>query len=404
MHNLDEINTPLVNIIKKDDTGDIVTLMDETVHDSFVDYFNQIGIRAVILGEEGVSEVEDPEFAILLDEIEGTQNAINALPHGINIAIAKYKPRLIGKDLEAAVVANLYDRRVFVGERGRGAYIIDNGKKRNLKKKKTDLSEVPSPYAYTTEISQRTKQEWLTQLFDWHFGNQLRSIDSTGTRLVEVADSNLRAYGDHRNVTKCWDVLASALVLEEAGCIITDLLGFSLSDAIFYDINNPDYSRDGGLNRRVGENIIAANKEDHDLIVYGKNAKPRYRECTWDFNKIGRSINIDESNTLEDVGEFKAKRLVRIIKSKLEIYGNLSAESIRKLIEFFRKRYVEVNYPIMILKIHFALEFSNQDYIDFHKHIKRELPEKFKGHLRAFDEYMERAISMDNGLISINDI
>lgn len=257
-------------VLNKYNTGDIVTAKDRCVHESVVKYFKEVGIGVKILGEEGVSDVKDPEFALLIDELEGTQNSINALPHGINMAIARYKPRLRFKDLESAVVTNLYDGRMFVGERGDGAYKIVEGKRVDFDEtKNSDLWEVPCSRSYTTTDNQRKRQEMLANIFFGKFGNQCRSVDSTGTMLVEVADRNRRAYGDWRNATKCWDVLPSALIIQEAGFVFTDCLGFDLSEAVFYNENNPDYDKDGGLNRRVGENFIVADRKDHCGLIFG---------------------------------------------------------------------------------------------------------------------------------------
>ena len=227
-----------LDIVRKNNAGDLVTAMDRSVHGSVIQYFREIGLSVAILGEEGQHQTANPQWAILIDEIEGTQNAVNQLPYGINMAIAPWRERIQVGDLESSVVTNLYDERIFVGEKAKGAYKIVCGERRELDRTQTDVYECPSPNAYTTSDEQAWRQGRLAEIFKKVIGNQPRSIDATGTRLVELADSNICAYGDWRNATKCWDVLPSALIIQEAGYVLTDSLGFDLSNAVFYDKNN----------------------------------------------------------------------------------------------------------------------------------------------------------------------
>jgi fructose-1,6-bisphosphatase/inositol monophosphatase family enzyme len=382
-----------------DGTGDIVTEMDRCVHESVIRYFQEIGLAVVILGEEGQHLTTSPRYAVLIDEIEGTQNAINALPHGINMAIAPYQKRLQVKDLEAAVVTNLSDGRIFVGERGKGAYKIVDGKKRELGKKQTDVYECPSANAYTTGLRfgeeipyssldndpglQRERQSFIEALFLRRFRNQPRSVDATGTRLVELADSNICAYGDWRNVTKCWDVLPSGLIISEAGFVITDVLGFDLNEAVFYESGNSEFEKDGGLNRKVGKNFIAASSEDHGKLVFGQGIcgwryhpypyGPSFDQaCTWDYlmntaMRIGvlvstkqdpvikyyldgdlREIKLDDLKSIFRVWEEVVnKKIQYIIDEKQECYQELGSQNTEKIRTEVGKRYC-YGHPLMV--------------------------------------------------------
>jgi fructose-1,6-bisphosphatase/inositol monophosphatase family enzyme len=348
-----------LDVVRKGNTGDIVTRMDRTVHDSVIRYFQENGISAVVLGEEGSYSSDQPQLAILIDEIEGTQNAVNGLDYGINIAVAKYKPQLKVKDLEAAVVVNLRIDKTFVGEKGR-VYVIDNGVERDLAAKETDIYETPSAEAYTVTENQRARQKALIEIFVKKLGNQPRSIDATGTRLVEVADGNIGAYGDWRHATKSWDVLPSALILTEAGFKVTDVYGFEFDEAILYDESN-------GLNKRIGENVIAASPEEHELLVFG-DSKPLMSSflqysfirpsCLWDFSvrgleselpirvgkfhdKTGLELTVGEVNELrKSFGTRIATNLVGIVKDRLEAYGDLNPANIERITDFYRDRYL----------------------------------------------------------------
>lgn len=232
--------------------GDIVTLWDKEVHNSIGEYFYKNNIRVRLIGEEGRYSADNPEVDILLDEIEGTQNAVNALPYGINIAACRHKGELRPSDLAASVVLNLRDGRRFVATKEGGTRIINNGQKK-AQTKQSDIWEVPLGYMTTEE--QEHRQDDVRKSLRNIFGPQYRSIDATGTRLAEIADGNLRLYADWRDATKPWDVLPSWLILKERGLECTDILGFSFDDAVLV--------RDNKLNMRIGENFLAANSEDH---------------------------------------------------------------------------------------------------------------------------------------------
>jgi len=363
MQNLKGISISAADLFKKDKTGDLVTAMDRSVHRSVIEYFQARGIPIAFLGEEGQSQVTNPRWAILADEIEGTQNAVNALTYGINLGIAPYKPRLRVSDLEAAVVTNLSDGRVFVGEKGKGAYKIQDAQRRELDRKQTDVYECPSPFAYTTDFHQVEYQKILAEVFRDNLGNQPRSVDATGTRLVELVDGNIRAHGDYRFATKCWDVLPSRLIIQEAGFVLTDVFGFDLSEAIFYDKDNPNFNGDGGLNRKVGNNFIAANPEDHEKLVFGigKNILPQhpcaaappkllsvhdhirineYRNLGW-FEALGdKKINREEF--WRGFGKRKADSLNASIKLARQDYVELNLDNVQRIIEKTRDRYVDI--------------------------------------------------------------
>jgi fructose-1,6-bisphosphatase/inositol monophosphatase family enzyme len=345
-------------IYSKKSSGDIITELDKTVHNSFIEYFRINQIPVCILGEEGQSSDIKPKYAILIDEIEGTQNAVNDLDYGINVAIAKYSHQLKVKDLESAVVVNLRNDTIYVGVKDKGAYKIQNGEKMNLIQKETDIYECPNPWAYTLDQVDEDRQITLSKIFRNALGPQPRSIDATGTRLVELVNGNIRAYGDWRNATKCWDVLPSALILTEENYTFTDILGFDLSESIFYDKNNSLFTKDGGLNRRVGENFITSNKEDHNLLTFGnKNRDVNLRwlevECTWDSiildsNEIpkgglmgGYGGMIWQNWFLKEGGKSFAEVINKIIDEKQEAYGSLNSSNVKDIIKKIGDTYLK---------------------------------------------------------------
>jgi len=250
---------PTDSIVKKGSEGDIVTAWDSAVHESVSRFFAKRGINICFLGEEGSYINNNPELVILMDEIEGTQNAINALPYGTNIAISKFKNILSFDDIAVAIVTNLRDGRKFVAIKNGETTIFDKGNTRKSLKKSTEIWEVPLGYMKTED--QRERQQQVFNLFYSLFGPQCRSLDSTGTRLAEIVDRNVLVYADWRDVTKPWDVIPSAFILNQANLPCTDILGFPFTGAIL--------ARDGKLNMELGKNFLAGEKESYDRALTG---------------------------------------------------------------------------------------------------------------------------------------
>ncbi|MBL7160124.1 MAG: hypothetical protein ISS95_01020 [Candidatus Aenigmarchaeota archaeon] len=298
------LNAVSKEIIETKATGDIITDADRYVHDGVIEYFQNMGIEALILGEEGAYCSKTPEVAVLLDAIEGTQNFVNDLDCGTNIAIANYKDILQAKDIEAAVVVNIPKNRKYVASRGNGVSVIDCYRKRKPIKKETDLYELPKKRAYIETEEQIRQQEFLDENASEIFGHQGRSIDATGIRLVALVDHNIKAYADFRHATKSWDSLPSALILMEAGYEFTDVFGFKLGEAVLYEKGNPKFKRDGGLNRRIGENFVAANPENHEKFI--RKFLPRY------------------------LVEFE-KTFDELVEERRKVYGGLDQENINLL-------------------------------------------------------------------------
>ena len=307
---------------------------------------NFCGIKAVVNGEECASRVRKPRYLVLLDPIEGTQNAVNGLDHGINIAIAPYKPQLRVKDLVAAAVCNLRDDAIYIAERGQGVTKYVNHERKEITRKQTDVYETPLPTAYTTDGFPRGRQEVLVDVFYNLLGNQPRSIDATGTRLVALLEGNIRAYGDWRDATKCWDVLPSALLLEEGGIKVTDVFGFDFSEGILFDRKDPRFQKDNGLNRRIGENFIAATPEDHERLVFGEeesiwkrttNEWPRPRHL------VGPYLppDLDRSQEFWNFGSKAATGLQWIIDKRKEAYGDLDRRNVEVVVRKLRERFLD---------------------------------------------------------------
>lgn len=325
-----------MEIGQEKDTGDLVTEMDQLVHDSIVEYLEEKEIPARVVGEEGADATANcPNYLIMVDPIEGTRNFLNNLTHGVNLAIAGYKSKLRMKDIDYAAVWNLQDDIVYNRRRGRTTNVLKEGEMYRPMRKDPKVAEIPSPWAYTTEDNQKERQVFLTDLIHNEVTNQIRSIDSTGTRLMEIGSNNLAVYADWRNATKCWDVLPSFFILQEENHEVSDILGFEFDQAVFYNEFNEDFDDDNSLNRAVGENFIAVNKEHCGLtsqvgglrhqILFGDNSRTieqlknmEQPESIWDKIIMGSEFEYPEPPYTEEKAKRLAKDMAELVNPIIE--------------------------------------------------------------------------------------
>jgi len=340
-------------VLSTSNTGDIVTEMDLASMNAVTEYFKCMKIPVIVNGEEGVDQVRNPEHLVMLDGIEGTQNAVNGLDHGINISIAPYRPLLKVKDIEAAVVSNLRSGVMYAATREKGAFKVQDGKIQGFSRKPTAVYECPLPNAYTTDILNRLRQRTAGNICLKVLGNQPRSIDATGTRLVALLEGDIRAYVDWRDATKCWDVLPSALILEEEGFVVTDVKGFSFSEGIFY---KEGYGHDNGLNRNIGRNFVAATPEDHDKLVFGLEDS-FWRRIIGELGFLPDMVKGDyhptELQWCEDFYEY-GRRVGMIFQHQIDqtllAYGGLNHDNVVDVVTKVRKNFLETisedKYPV----------------------------------------------------------
>jgi hypothetical protein len=95
--------------------------------------------------------------------------------------------------------------------------------------------------------------------------NQLRSVDSTGTRLAMVADGRCLAYIEGRKLKKlggAWNIIPSSTIINAAGSIATHIDGNPFSEDVVWNFKK--YKQ--GYNPNVARDVLAA----FDCNIYDK--------------------------------------------------------------------------------------------------------------------------------------
>lgn len=183
--------------------------------------------RSVSLTKElrrnDLAEDEIPKFIFLIDPIDGTSNAIKEIPaYAISIAVAEVNPGRLAtiNDVELGFVYNLANGNFFEAEKGKGCKLNNENVKPsdNVKINKMTLG------GFT-----KTGTSEASKLVDR--ARRMRVLGSVVLELSYVASGRYDAFLDLRG-SRIIDIAAGKLILEEAGCIITDKYGQKLNNVL----------------------------------------------------------------------------------------------------------------------------------------------------------------------------
>lgn len=168
-----------------------------------------------ILAEESGEITSDSEFRWIIDPLDGTTNYLHGFPHyAISIACEHR-----GK-LEHAVIYDPFKEELFCASRGDGA-TLNNRRIRvsNTRGLDTALIATGFPFRHPNEID----------VFEQRFGAFLRAVadmrraGAASLDLAYVAAGRLDGFWE--SGLCAWDVAAGALLVREAGGLVTDYSG-----------------------------------------------------------------------------------------------------------------------------------------------------------------------------------
>jgi myo-inositol-1(or 4)-monophosphatase len=178
------------------------------------------------LGEEGESTgAEKAEYRWLVDPLDGTTNYVHQIPHYcVSIALERRGQLICG------TVFDPVSGECFTAVHGGGAHL--NGRK-IAASAAVDFSQAVAAVSFPPKVQRgsRALNEFnrAVEVFQ-----SIRRTGSTALNLCYLATGRFDAYwgGD----TKAWDVAAGALIVQEAGGVITDYTGKSL------DLDHPQFA------------------------------------------------------------------------------------------------------------------------------------------------------------------
>jgi myo-inositol-1(or 4)-monophosphatase len=194
---------------------DFVTEVDRTAERIITDVLLAAEPGSRIVGEELSPEVVRDGLVWIVDPLDGTTNFLHDFPsYAVSIAAA------VDGELEAAVVQQVPRQETYSAARGHGAW---RGERRLSVSAISDpayaLIGTGFPFKDTSTMGEYLKQ--FTRVAAQTSG--VRRPGSAALDLADVAAGRFDAFWEQR--LSAWDVAAGALLVREAGGIVTDFAG-----------------------------------------------------------------------------------------------------------------------------------------------------------------------------------
>lgn len=206
----------------KSSSSDVVTEVDRQSEQLVFDRLHTLRPGDGFLGEEGSSDSSQSGITWVVDPIDGTTNFVYNIPHyAVSIAAVEGPPNPEEWTLLAGCVVNPSTGEVYSAGKGIGAF---RGDSRLHVAPPVDLQEalVLTGFAYGAHFRKHQAQLFVDVL------PKVRDIRRMGTAsldLVMIAEGRGDVYFER--TTSPWDFAGGAIVVEEAGGVVTGFHGAS---------------------------------------------------------------------------------------------------------------------------------------------------------------------------------
>jgi myo-inositol-1(or 4)-monophosphatase len=195
--------------------GDTSKRIDLAAEKALVDCLGKHEISCTLVSEEsGTKKIGfgRPEFYVVTDPVDGTTNSVRGLPFSANVIAVSKEANL--QDVETAIVTDIVHGITYTAQKNGGAF--RNGKKIEPSKTANLEDAVIGVDLNTFRIrEQLTKLEGLFKI-----GKHFRHFGANALEICYVADGSTDAFIDTRGKLRVTDMVASYLILREAGGII----------------------------------------------------------------------------------------------------------------------------------------------------------------------------------------
>jgi myo-inositol-1(or 4)-monophosphatase len=204
--------------------GDTMKKIDLVAEKALIDVLEEHKISCTLISEEtGTKRIgsQPSEIYLTADPVDGTTNAIRGIPFMATSIAMSRAPYL--KDVEAALVSDLFHNVTYTAQRDQGAY---RNEERIKPSKISSLEEAVVGVDFNTlRIKElvASLEEVLIRT------RHLRHLGANALEICYVADGTTDAFLDIRGKLRVTDVAASYLILLEAGGIIVTPEGNELN-------------------------------------------------------------------------------------------------------------------------------------------------------------------------------
>ena len=199
--------------------NDYVTTVDREAEEIIVDGLTEAFPSSTIMAEEASSNLPDrlpaDDLLWIIDPIDGTTNFMHSLsPFAVSIGLAS------GGAVKTGVIYEVTHDEMYTAIEGAGAY-LDGRRLRVSSTRTTEASLVATGFPYRRFDHINEYMETLRT-----FLTNVRGIRRNGAASIDLARVASGQFdGFYESGLHPWDVAAGALLVEEAGGVVTDYRG-----------------------------------------------------------------------------------------------------------------------------------------------------------------------------------
>lgn len=217
--------------------NDFATRVDVAAEEEIIAVIREAYPEHAILAEESGEHKTNSEVQWIIDPLDGTTNFIHGIPHfAVSIAVK------VKHQLDVGMIFDPIKNELFVAARGRGA-MLNNRKIRVSSCQNLDAALLVTGLPFRDDQPYEKYMDIFKELMPKISG--FRRFGSAALDLAYVAAGRFDGYFELG--MKPWDIAAGALIVKEAGGLVTDTDG------------KEEFLKSG--------NILAANFKMHPLLL-----------------------------------------------------------------------------------------------------------------------------------------